>query len=61
MDSFLHSMYLRLDTTTKYLAKNAESQLLVKIIFQHDNLTFEEICKFYSNYSAVLTSPYSLL
>ena len=47
LDSVLHSMYLRLDTTTKYLAKNAESQLLVKIIFQHNNLTFEEICKFY--------------
>lgn len=47
LDSVLHSMYLRLDTTTKYLAKNAESQLLVKIIFQHSNSTFEEICKYY--------------
>ena len=47
IDSVLHSMYLQLDTTTKYLAKNAESQLLVKIIFQHGDLTFEEICKFY--------------
>ena len=49
LDSVLRSMYLRLDTTTKYLAKNAESQLLVKIIFQHSSSTFQEICKFYKN------------
>lgn len=49
IDSVLLSMYLRLDTTTKYLAKNAESQLLVKIIFQHSNSTFEEVCKFYKD------------
>ena len=42
-------MYLRLDTTTKYLTKNAESQLLVKIIFQHSNSTFEEVCKYYKD------------
>ena len=48
-DSILHSMYLRLDTTTKYLTKNAESQLLVKIIFQHSNSTFEEVCKYYKD------------
>ena len=47
MDEILHALYLRLDTTTNYLAKNAESQLLVKIIYQNPNATFKEILEGY--------------
>ena len=50
LDGVLRSMYLQLDTTTKYLTRNAESQLLVKIIFQHNNSTFKEICGFYKDF-----------
>jgi membrane protein len=50
LDGVLRSMYLQLDTTTKYLTRNAESQLLVKIIFQHHNSTFKEICRFYKDF-----------
>lgn len=50
LDDVLRSMYLQLDTTTKYLTRNAESQLLVKIIFQHHNSTFKEICRFYKDF-----------
>lgn len=48
MDEILRSLYLRLDTNTKYLAKNAESQLLVKIIYQKQNAKFNEIFDSYS-------------
>ena len=54
LDGVLRSMYLQLDTTTKYLTRNAESQLLVKIIFQHHNSTFKEICRFYLNSATLL-------
>ncbi|KGN92618.1 hypothetical protein [Porphyromonas gulae] len=47
MDEILRSLYLRLDTNTSYLAKNAESQLLVKILYQNPNTTFKEIFESY--------------
>lgn len=47
MDEILRTLYLRLDTTTNYLAKNAEAQLLVKIIYQKSNATFNEILESY--------------
>lgn len=47
MDEILRSLYLRLDTNTSYLAKNAESQLLVKIIYQNPKTTFHNIFEGY--------------
>lgn len=47
MDEILRSLYLRLDTNTSYLARNAESQLLVKIIYQNPNTTFQGILESY--------------
>lgn len=53
MDEILQSLYLKLDTTTKYLSKNAELQLLVKIIYQKNNTTFGEV---YNHYSKITKS-----
>lgn len=43
MDEILQNLYLRLDTHTKYLAKNAEAQLLVKLIYQNPNSSFQDL------------------
>ena len=37
MDKILKTMYLRLDSTTKSLTKNAISQLLIKIVYANNN------------------------
>lgn len=59
MDKILRTLYLRLDTTTNYLAKNAEEQLIVKIIYQTPNATFDELLV---NYKMVVknTTPQRL-
>lgn len=44
MKNTLHAIYLKIDTTSKSLAKNALAQLIVKILFHHEKeLTIEEI------------------
>jgi predicted nucleic acid-binding protein len=44
MDNILKSMYIRLDSTTKSLTKNAVSQLIIKILYASQSpLTKEEI------------------
>ncbi len=35
MDKILKTLHLRLDSTSKSLTKNAVSQLIIKILFQH--------------------------
>ena len=37
MDKILKSLHLRIDSTSKSLTKNAISQLIIKILFQHSN------------------------
>ena len=37
MDKILKTLHLRLDSTSKSLTKNAVSQLIIKILFQHSN------------------------
>lgn len=37
MDKILKTLHLRLDSTSKSLTKNAVSQLIIKILFQHTN------------------------
>lgn len=37
MDKILKALHLRLDSTSKSLTKNAVSQLIIKILFQHSN------------------------
>lgn len=37
MDKILKALHLRLDSTSKSLTKNAISQLIIKILFQHSN------------------------
>jgi hypothetical protein len=44
LDKILKTLHLRLDSTSKSLTKNAVSQLIIKILFQHSNpLRFIEI------------------
>lgn len=59
MNEILRTLYLQLDTNTNYLAKNAEEQLVVKIIYQNPNVTFEELL---ANYEMVVknTNPQRL-
>lgn len=37
MDKILKTLHLRLDSTSKSLTKNAVSQLIIKILFQHSS------------------------
>ena len=37
MDKILKTLHLRLDSTSKSLTKNAVSQLIIKVLFQHTN------------------------
>lgn len=44
MDKILKALHLRLDSTSKSLTKNAISQLIIKILFQHISpITFSQI------------------
>ena len=44
MDKILKALHLRLDSTSKSLTKNAISQLIIKILFQHSNpISFTQI------------------
>lgn len=44
MDKILKALHLRLDSTSKSLTKNAISQLIIKILFQHTNpISFTQI------------------
>lgn len=46
MDKILKALHLRLDSTSKSLTKNAVSQLIIKILFQHSNpISLSEIEK----------------
>jgi membrane protein len=49
MDKTLRSLYLRLDTNSTYLTEIAESQLLVKIIYQkgHEGMTSSQVIETY--------------
>ena len=52
MDKILQTMYLRLDSTTKSLSKNAISQLLIKILYANSNSLSEN--QIISEYKRIL-------
>lgn len=47
MDEILKTLYLHLDTNTSYLLKNAECQLLVKLVYKYPKASVDEIYKAY--------------
>lgn len=47
MDEILKTLYLHLDSNTSYLLKNAECQLLVKLVYKYPEASVDEIYNHY--------------
>lgn len=47
MDEILKTLYLHLDSNTSYLLKNAECQLLMKLIYKYPETSVDEVCNHY--------------